>query len=165
MNPNDLILVSVDDHIVEPPDVFDDRLPTKYAEFAPKLVTRADDTQAWMYEGLEIPNVGLNAVAGRPPEEYGMEPTRLDEIRPGTYDVHERVKDQSANGVLASLNFPSFPRFTGQVFAENLSDPERAAALVRGVQRLAHRRMVRRLPRSLHPAGHPRVVGRRPARE
>ena len=131
MNPNDLILVSVDDHVVEPPNVFEGRLPKKYVDKAPKLVRRADGTQAWFYEDWEIPNVGLNAVAGRPPEEYGMEPTTLDEIRPGTWDVHVRVKDQSANGVLASLNFPSFPRFTGQVFSENLRDPEQAIAMVR----------------------------------
>jgi predicted TIM-barrel fold metal-dependent hydrolase len=131
MDPNDLILVSVDDHVVEPPTVFEGRLPKKYVDKAPQLVRRPDGTQAWCYEGLEIPNVGLNAVAGRPPEEYGMEPTTLDEIRPGTWDVHLRVKDQSANGVLASLNFPSFPRFTGQVFAENLQDPGQAAAMLR----------------------------------
>ncbi len=30
-----------------------------------------------------IPNIGLNAVAGRPKEEYGVEPTAFDEMRPG----------------------------------------------------------------------------------
>ncbi len=132
MQADDLILVSVDDHIVEPPDLFEGRLPKKYIDAAPKLVTRADGTQAWLYEGLVLPNVGLNAVAGRPPEEYGMEPTTFEELRKGTWDVDERVKDMSANGVLGSLNFPSFPRFTGQVFAENLGkDPEQGAAMVR----------------------------------
>jgi predicted TIM-barrel fold metal-dependent hydrolase len=130
MDPNELILISVDDHVVEPPNVFEGRLPKKYADQAPRLIRRADGTQAWAYEGLQIPNVGLNAVAGRPPEEYGMEPTTLEEIRKGTWDVHTRVKDQSANGVLASLNFPSFPRFTGQIFAENRSDPGQALAMV-----------------------------------
>src|SRR4051812_34850112 len=75
MQLEDLILVSVDDHVVEPPTVFDGRLPKKYQELAPKLVTRADGTSAWLYEGQELTNVALNAVAGRPPEEYGFEPT------------------------------------------------------------------------------------------
>ena len=39
----------------------------------------------------EIPNFGLNAVAGRPPEEYGIDPTSFAEMRAGCYDVHERV--------------------------------------------------------------------------
>lgn len=132
MEMNDLILVSVDDHIVEPPDLFDGMLPGKYTDKAPQFVTRKDGTQAWSYEGLEIPNFGLNAVAGRPPEEYGMEPTRFNEIRTGTWDVDDRVRDMSANGVLASLNFPSFPRFAGQVFAENLNhDPDQGPVMVR----------------------------------
>jgi predicted TIM-barrel fold metal-dependent hydrolase len=61
--------------------------------------------------------VGLNAVAGRPKEEYGVEPTSFEEMRPGCYDVDERVKDMNAGGVLASMNFPSFPGFSGRLFA------------------------------------------------
>ncbi|MBO0880676.1 MAG: amidohydrolase family protein, partial [Mycobacterium sp.] len=132
MDLNDLILISVDDHVVEPPDLFDGLLPAKYVDKAPKLVERSDGTQAWRYEKTETPNVGLNAVAGRPPEEYGMEPTTFDELRAGTWDVHQRVLDQSANGVLAGLNFPSFPRFAGQLFQENLnSDPEQGPTMAR----------------------------------
>ena len=71
----------------------------------------------------------LNAVAGRPKEEYGLEPQSLDEVRPGCYDVHERVKDMDAGGVLASMNFPSFPTFTARVFATD--DAELSLALVR----------------------------------
>ena len=84
-----------------------------------------------------------------------MEPQSLDEVRPGCYDVHERVKDMDAGGVLASMNFPSFPTFTGTHL------PERRPRAVQrpgaGLQRLAHRRVVRRLPRPLHPHGRARV--------
>ena len=83
MRLEDLILVSVDDHTVEPPDMWDRHVPEKYKEFAPKLVKRADGTDAWIYDDNEIPNIGLNAVAGKPPEEYNIEPTRLEEIRRG----------------------------------------------------------------------------------
>jgi hypothetical protein len=115
----DLILVSVDDHVVEPPTLFDAHLPEKWKEFAPKLVHRADGTDAWVYEGAEIPNIGLNAVAGKPPEEYGIEPTALDEIRKGCWDIHERVNDMNRNGVLGSMCFPSFVQFCGQLFSRS----------------------------------------------
>jgi predicted TIM-barrel fold metal-dependent hydrolase len=117
MNINDLILVSVDDHVVEPPDMFEGHIPAKYKDMVPKLIQRDDGTDAWVFEGQEATNVGLNAVAGRPPDEYGAEPTKLSEIRPGCYDIHERVRDMDANGVLASMNFPSYPQFCGQYFA------------------------------------------------
>jgi predicted TIM-barrel fold metal-dependent hydrolase len=125
----DLIMVSVDDHVVEPAHLFEGRLPAKYQDLAPKFITRADGTNAWVYEGSEIGNVALNAVAGRPPEEYGIEPTALDELRPGTYDINERVKDMDANGLLGSLCFPSFPQFCGQLFART-EDKSVALAMV-----------------------------------
>jgi predicted TIM-barrel fold metal-dependent hydrolase len=125
----DLILVSVDDHVVEPPDMFVDRLPKKFAEFAPKFVHRDDGSDVWLYEGIELPNIGLNAVAGRPGTEYGFEPTALSEIRPGCYDIHARVKDMNANGVLGSMCFPSFPQFCGQLFSRT-EDKEVATAMV-----------------------------------
>ena len=126
-----MVMVSVDDHVVEPPRLFEGRLPAKYADLAPKFVTRDDGTNAWRYEGAEITNVALNAVSGRPKEEYGMEPTSFAELRAGTYDIDERVKDMSANGVLGSLCFPSFPQFCGQLFARAATkDEELAVALV-----------------------------------
>lgn len=117
MDMNDLVLVSVDDHMVEPPDMFEGHIPAKYKDDVPKLIQREDGTDAWVFEGQEATNVGLNAVAGRPTDEYGAEPTKLSEIREGCYNIHERIRDMNANGVAAALNFPSYPQFCGQYFA------------------------------------------------
>ncbi|MGH9048808.1 MAG: amidohydrolase family protein [Acidimicrobiia bacterium] len=130
MRLDDMILVSVDDHAVEPPHVFEGRLPDRYRDVAPRLVRKDDGTDVWLYEGREIPNIGLNAVAGRPPEEYGMEPTSFDEIREGCYDIHARVRDMDANGVLGSMCFSSFPNLCGQLFARS-KDKDAALAIVR----------------------------------
>lgn len=129
MLADDLILVSVDDHLVEPPDVFAHHLPPAFADRAPRVVRRPDGSDVWEFNGSIIPNVGLNAVAGRPREEYGVEPTAFDEMRPGCYDVHERVKDMDAGGVLGSMCFPSFPGFSGRLFAA-AEDKELARAVV-----------------------------------
>ena len=130
MQADDLILISVDDHLVEPPDLFHGHIPAEYAARAPKVITTDNGDDVWVFEGSVIPNVGLNAVAGRPKEEYGVEPTSFDEMRPGCYDVHERVKDMSAAGVLASLNFPSFPAFSGRLFSA-IADKDLALAVIR----------------------------------
>ena len=119
MEMNDMILVSVDDHVCEPPDMWDGVLAPEWKSRAPKLVTRHDGTNAWVFEGQQIPNVGLNAVAGRPPEEYGMEPTALSQLRKGCYDVDARIDDMNVNGVLGSLCFPSVPGFCGELFGRN----------------------------------------------
>jgi predicted TIM-barrel fold metal-dependent hydrolase len=130
MRIEDMILISVDDHVVEPPDVFEHHLPAKYKDVAPRVEHMPDGTDRWRFADIEIPNVGLNAVAGRPPEEYGLDPTSFDELRPGTYDAHQRVLDMSANGVLGSLNFPSLPGFAGRLFAA-LDDKDASLALCR----------------------------------
>jgi predicted TIM-barrel fold metal-dependent hydrolase len=117
MNAEDLILVSVDDHLVEPPHLFEGRMAARFADSAPRVERRADGSDVWVFNGSVIPNVGLNAVAGRPKEEYGVEPTAFDEMRPGCYDIHERIKDMNAGGILGSMCFPSFPGFSGRLFA------------------------------------------------
>jgi hypothetical protein len=116
MQAEDMILVSVDDHLVEPPHLFEGRLPAKYQDQAPKVIHTKRGDDVWVFGEQTIPNIGLNAVAGRPKEEYGVEPTSFDEMRPGCFDVAERVKDMNAGGVLGSMCFPSFPSFSGRVF-------------------------------------------------
>jgi predicted TIM-barrel fold metal-dependent hydrolase len=119
MKIEDMILVSVDDHVVEPPDMFEGRLASEYLDRAPRVITKDDGTDVWLYEGQELPNIGLNAVSGRPVEEYGIEPTAFADMRPGCYDIDQRVDDMNANGVLGSMCFPSFPQFCGQLFARS----------------------------------------------
>src|SRR4030088_2566002 len=123
-----MILISVDDHIVEPPDMFKNHLPAKYLDEAPRLVHNPDGSDTWQFRDVVIPNVALNAVAGRPKEECGGEPQGLDEIRPGCWQVDERIKDMNAGGILGSMCFPSFPGFAGRLFATE--DPEFSLALV-----------------------------------
>src|SRR5690349_12370042 len=130
MPMDDLILVSVDDHVIEPPGLFDGLLPARLQDRAPRLVEQDDGTHAWLYDDRVIPNIGLNAVAGRPREEYGIEPLSLGELRTGHYLVDDRIRDMNANGVLGSMCFPSFPQFCGQVFART-SDYELGHAVLR----------------------------------
>jgi predicted TIM-barrel fold metal-dependent hydrolase len=114
---DDLILVSVDDHVVEPPGLFDGRLCGRAAEVAPRIERLDDGRDVWMFQGTALPNVGLNAVAGRVPEEYGVDPCSFEDMRDGCYDLEARIDDMNANGVLGSLNFPSMTGFAGQLFS------------------------------------------------
>ncbi len=130
--PRRYTVISVDDHIVEPPNTFTGRLPRKFADRAPKVVDTEHGGQIWVYDGQELPNVGFNAVVGRPVAEYGFEPVRFDEMRRGAWDIHERVKDMDLNGIYASLNFPSFlPGFAGQRLQQVTKDRDLALASVR----------------------------------
>ncbi|MGH9037141.1 MAG: amidohydrolase family protein, partial [Acidimicrobiia bacterium] len=115
-------LISVDDHVIEPPGVWQDRVPERFKEAAPHIV-RDEAGEAWIYEGKRFPTVGLAAAAGRTKEEFSPAPVTYEEMRPGCYDPVARLEDMDRDGVLASLCFPSFPRFCGQTFYEG-SDKE-----------------------------------------
>ncbi len=110
-----MILISVDDHIAEPASMFDAHVPARWRDRAPRVVTDERGDQQWWYGEVKGRNLGLNAVAGKPPEMYNVNPSHYDEMRPGCFDVHERVRDMSAGGQLAGLNFPNWPGFSGQV--------------------------------------------------
>ena len=138
----DIQLISVDDHVIEHPRVWQDRLPRKFLDRGPRIVETTETTynnynkpvaagqQAWFYDGESYPQIGLNAVAGRPPTEFGLEPLRFDEMRPGCYNPVERLRDMDEGGITGSLCFPSFPRFAGTLFVR-AEDKELALACVK----------------------------------
>jgi predicted TIM-barrel fold metal-dependent hydrolase len=134
-------LISVDDHVIEHPRVWQDRLPAKFLERGPRIVESTEVTydgynqpvapgqQVWQFDGDKYPQIGLNAVAGRPPEEFGLEPLRFDEMRKGCYDPVERLRDMDEGGIAGSLCFPNFPRFAGAMFVKSAErDDELAMA-------------------------------------
>jgi predicted TIM-barrel fold metal-dependent hydrolase len=96
--------------------VFLDRLPAKYAEDAPRIVKLPDGNDTWLYEGRQSGNFALNAVAGKHPREFGMDPRSYDDMLPGCYDIAARIKDMDTEGVWAQLCFPNFAGFCGSVF-------------------------------------------------
>ena len=124
-------MISVDDHLVEPPDMFEGRLESRFADRAPRVVENSRGHQLWEFDGRRYSQVGMNAVAGRRPECVTLEPTRFEDMRRGCWDVDARIHDMDINGVWASLNFPSqITGFCGAVFS-SASDPELGLAVTR----------------------------------
>ena len=120
---DELILISVDDHIAEPADMFAAHVPARFRDLAPRVVEDDDGRQQWVYGDLRGRNLGLNAVAGKPREMFGIDAARYDEMRPGCFNVDERVRDMNAGGQLAGLNFPNWTGFSGQVLNQG-PDPD-----------------------------------------
>src|SRR6266516_5243305 len=77
-------IVSVDDHLVEHPRVWQDRVPERMKEAAPKIL-EIDGKHQWSYDGAIYPTIGLNAVAGKDPKDWGMDPVRYEDMIPGCY--------------------------------------------------------------------------------
>ena len=112
-------VISVDDHLVEPRDMFEGRLPKKYADVAPKVIETKSGHEVWSFDDQIFSQVGMNAMAGRRPETIKVEPFRFDEMRKGCWDIDARVRDMDIGGVWASVNFPSMVTgFCGRVFSQ-----------------------------------------------
>lgn len=127
-------MISVDDHVVEPPDLFDGRLPAAYADRAPKVVRErlrfvggskgrewVHDPDglwcdAWRYEDATMPLMWLLAAVGD--ATVDIEVATYDEIRPATWQKAARLEDMTANHVEAAMCFPNLFRFAGQTFSE-----------------------------------------------
>jgi predicted TIM-barrel fold metal-dependent hydrolase len=118
VNLDDMIILSIDDHAIEPPNLFENHLPAKYKQRAPRLVRDPNGKEHWEFEGREFGIVGLNATVSWPKEEWGLDPSALAEMRPAAYLIDERVRDMNRNGVLASMCFPSLPGFSGRRFQD-----------------------------------------------
>ncbi|HMT44312.1 MAG TPA: amidohydrolase, partial [Chakrabartia sp.] len=127
MRMDDMVIISVDDHAIEPPEAFVRHYPEGRKDKAPRIV-QDGGKDIWVWNGQRFPTIGLNAVVGRPRSEYGMEPSAFSQLREGTYDPLRRVDDMNANGVLASLNFPTMPGFAGGVFV-GMAQKDAAEAL------------------------------------
>jgi predicted TIM-barrel fold metal-dependent hydrolase len=144
-------IISVDDHVVEPPHVWERWLPAKYREQGPRIVRRGireidyvgtakyvehfdDDSpikvDCWIYGDLVYTHKRMVAAAGYPKEEMTLTPITYDDMRPGCYDPVARLADMDIGWVEASMCFPTLPRFCGQTFYEG-KDKELGLACVK----------------------------------
>jgi predicted TIM-barrel fold metal-dependent hydrolase len=144
-------IISVDDHVVEPPHVWDRWLPAAYRDRAPRIERRGiagmrhvgggayeqvfdkdapEQADCWVYEDLVYIHKRHVAAVGYARDEMTLTPMTYEEMRPGCYDPVARVADNELNHVEASLCFPTFPRFCGQTFSEG-KDKDLGLACVR----------------------------------
>ena len=130
-------IISVDDHVVEPPHVWQAYLPAGLRDRGPRVVhspvtaiPRLDgrfeyrlggngpEIDVWVFEDIVKHTPMTAACAGFAPEELTPDPIDFADMRPGCYDVGARLADMDMNRTEASLCFPTFPRFCGQTFNE-----------------------------------------------
>jgi len=143
-------MISVDDHVMEPKDLWQEQLPASLRERGPRTVREkvklsfkgghygfernAEDGQwcdVWLFDDLVTPTGLLHAPAGVPRDEQRNIPAVYEDFRDGTWDQTARLADMDLNHVDAAINYPNiFPRFAGQGFLER-SDKELALACLR----------------------------------
>jgi predicted TIM-barrel fold metal-dependent hydrolase len=144
-------IISVDDHVIEPPDLWERWLPSKWRDLGPKVIrapwqpipsgrntfSRAEsgpETDFWVF-GEFIGGLDQGyASAGTPPSQRTVGPIGFSEMRPGAYKIKDRLQDMDANHTERSLCFPSWIRFCGQVFLDAVVRGENAELALACVQ-------------------------------
>src|SRR3974390_1698952 len=120
MRLEDMILVSIDDHMIEPPDMYKNHVPAKWRDEAPRVVRNQQGVDEWVFQGEKTSTpFGMAATVGWAREQWGFNPGAYTELRPGCFDVHERVRDMNVNGVLASMCFPTMAGWNARTFTES----------------------------------------------
>ena len=131
------MIISVDDHIVEPATTWTDRIPSKYHDVCPRIIQApmpdvtfvggkltivegggTKPVDWWHYEDLKRPLLRVDSAVGVPRDQVTMTGVTYEDMRPGSYSQKERLEDMDVNHIEASLCFPTFPRFCGQTFTE-----------------------------------------------
>ena len=141
-------LISVDDHVVEPPDLWKRHLPTRHRGRGPRVERvkgkvrgngrhftfpeREDGYWAdrWVYGDETMPITSGFVAVCFDRDDVDNRAVRFDDLLPGCTDPAARIADMDANHVDASLCFPTFPRFCGQTFLEG-ADKDLGLACVR----------------------------------
>jgi len=121
-------MISVDDHVLEPAHLWQERVPAKLRDRAPKLVS-TDGGTVWEFDGQQLPTSVLAAAVAH---DGKVTPNALDyaELSPACYEPKARVAAMDDNHVLASMCFPSLPRFCVQLFSLH-PDKELGLACIR----------------------------------
>ena len=94
-------IVSSDDHVFEPGDVWTTRLSPKYRDRGPRIVRREDGTDWWFCDGHQGVGMGSGAQAGRRFEEPDnlRFADKIENLRPGGYIPEEHIKDMDLDGI------------------------------------------------------------------
>ena len=141
-------IISVDDHVIEPPHIWQSRLPAKFRDAGPKVVrlpwemgsgfpgqrirpgTSGPEVDFWAVEDFRIAVLQIEAAAGVDPALRTNTPVKYEDMRPGCYQVKDRLADLDEVRIERSLCFPNVVRFAGQMFLW-MKDKELALACIK----------------------------------
>ena len=103
----DYPIIDSDAHVNEPPNLWLDRVPSKWRDRAPQ-VKHGDNGDLWIFdEGREKWPIGLTATAGLSYFQYRPAGGRYEDMRPGSFDTKARLEDLDADGIYAQILYPS----------------------------------------------------------
>ena len=103
----DYPVLDADAHVNEPPNLWQDSVPAKWKDRAPKLV-HTEKGDIWHFDGgRETWPMGLTATAGQSYFQFAPMGQTYESMRPGSFDTEARLRDMDADGIYAQVLYPS----------------------------------------------------------
>ena len=102
-------IISADSHVIEPPDLWVERLDKQYRDRAPHIFWN-EERQGWFFacEGLQPALVNSLYAVDKSPEEFAEQRwVGIEAVRRGGNDPGERLKDMERDGVAAEVLYTS----------------------------------------------------------
>ena len=128
-------VISVDDHVLEPLDLFDDRVPGRSRDAVPRPFFDDDGLPYWLIDETLYSLRMANGPMGYPMNQWSGAPLKMEEFKQAVWDPAARLADMDVCGVWASLNFPGLVwGFAGRRFAA-IRDKEAGLAALRAWNR------------------------------
>ena len=125
-------LISVDDHVQEPPDLWTQRLSrSKWGDRIPHVAKRDDGSEYWVVDGQPLSMAGV-AMAGAGMPDRAREPQTWEEVPRLAYDAAERLQAMDADGVDYTVLYPTVAGMAGETFGR-LTDAELELACVQAI--------------------------------
>ena len=121
-------IISSDDHVMEPPDLWGERIEPRFRDRAPRVMREEGGGDWWFCDGVRGNTAAAGAQVGRRFEDQDSL-TRIEtfeNVRPGGYIPEEHVKDMALDGIDVSITYP-----TEGLFLYNVPDSELLSAVFR----------------------------------
>jgi predicted TIM-barrel fold metal-dependent hydrolase len=114
----DYPIVDADAHVNEPPELWQEAVPAKWKERAPKLV-HTEKGDLWHFDGGKHTwPVGLTATAGQSYFQFAPMGQTYETMRPGSFDTRARLADMDADGIYAQVLYPSVTLTGARIYSD-----------------------------------------------
>ncbi len=105
---SDYKVISSDSHIIEPENLWEERIDPRFKDRGPRLLHEGESDQ-WVCDGLRFGAIGVNQQAGlrfENPERLSVQGS-METVPLGGLDPQEHVKDMDVDGVSGGVLYPS----------------------------------------------------------
>ena len=100
-------IISADDHLQEPADLWQRRMPAKLRDQAPRLVDMEDGGQGFQIADQPPRPLGILVMAGQPPDQFKDGGLTWGDVPKATYDPTSRLEAMDADGIYATVLYPN----------------------------------------------------------